>query len=134
MADRASGSSGGETPAGASGALRVAVVGPCVSGKSEVVAALQAAGYKARHVVQEHSYAPRMWEVISRPDVLVYLDVNYEAARERRPMITWGPERLEEQAGRLAHAREHCDLYVDTSPLSIEEVRERVLSFLRESD
>lgn len=119
---------------GASGGLRVAVVGPCVSGKSEVVAALQAAGYEARHVVQEHSYAPRMWEVMSRPDVLVYLDVNYEAARERRPTITWGPERLEEQAGRLAHAREHCDLYVDTSPLSIEEVRERVLSFLRESD
>lgn len=95
---------------------------------------MQAAGYEARHVVQEHSYAPRMWEVISRPDVLVYLDVNYEAARERRPTITWGPERLEEQAGRLAHARKHCDLYVDTSPLSIEEVRERVLSFLRESD
>lgn len=112
--------------------LRVAVVGPCVSGKSEVVDALRAAGYDARHVVQEHSYAPRMWQLISRPDVLIYLDVDYAAARARRPTISWGPERLEEQAGRLAHARDHCDLYVDTSPLSIEEVRERILSFLRE--
>ncbi|MDX1686944.1 MAG: hypothetical protein R3248_03085 [Candidatus Promineifilaceae bacterium] len=114
------------------GPLRVAVVGPCVSGKSEVVAALRAAGYDARHVVQEHSYAPRMWQQISRPDVLVFLDVDYQAARARRPTITWGPERLEEQAGRLAHARDHCDLYVDTSPLSVEEVQNRVLSFLRE--
>lgn len=112
--------------------LRVAVVGPCVSGKSEVVAALRAAGYEARHVVQEHSHAPRMWQQIAQPDVLIYLDVNYAAARARRPYITWGPERLEEQAGRLAHARDHCDLYVDTSPLSVEEVRERVFSFLRE--
>lgn len=114
------------------GALRVAVVGPCVSGKSEVVAALRAAGYDARHVVQEHSYAPQMWQLISQPDVLIYLDVDYPAARARRPYITWGPERLQEQAGRLAHARDHCDLYIDTSPLSVEEVRDRVFSFLKE--
>lgn len=114
------------------GPLRVAVVGPCVSGKSEVVAALRAAGYDARHVVQEHSYAPQMWQLISQPDVLIYLDVDYPAARARRPYITWGPERLQEQAGRLAHARDHCDLYIDTSPLSVEEVRDRVFSFLKE--
>ena len=110
--------------------LRVAVVGPCVSGKSEVVTTLRAAGYDARHVVQEHSYVPRMWQQISQPDVLIYLDVDYPTARARRPYITWGPERLREQAGRLAHAREHCDLYIDTSPLTIEEVRDRVISFL----
>jgi len=112
--------------------LRVAVVGPCVSGKSEVVTALRAAGYDARHVAQEHSYAPRMWQQISRPDVLIYLDVDYATAQARRPHISWGPERLEVQAGRLAHARDNCDLYVDTSPLSIEEVRDRVISFLQE--
>lgn len=110
--------------------LRVAVVGPCVSGKSELVNALRASGYEARHVAQEHSYVPYMWERLSRPDALIFLDVDYEAARARRPYINWGPERLEEQATRLAHARTHCDLYVDTSRLSKEEVRERVLQFL----
>lgn len=113
---------------------RIAVVGPCVSGKTELVTALRERGYEARHVAQEHSYVPYMWERRSRPDVLIFLDVNYEAAKARRPAIAWGPERLEEQATRLAHARDHCDLYVDTSPLSVEEVRERVLAFLGESE
>ncbi|HSM58021.1 MAG TPA: hypothetical protein VK879_17835 [Candidatus Sulfomarinibacteraceae bacterium] len=111
--------------------LRVAVVGPCVSGKTELVTALRESGYEARHVAQEHSYVPYMWERLSRPDVLIFLDVDYKAAKARRPTIDWGPERLQEQAERLGHAREHCDLYVDTSPLSIEEVRERVMGFLQ---
>ena len=109
---------------------RIAIVGPCVSGKTELVNALRADGFEARHVVQEHSYVPEMWERISHPDVLIYLDVDYTAAKARRPYIDWGPERLREQAVRLAHAREHCDLYVDTSDLSKDEVRERVLAFL----
>lgn len=112
--------------------LRVAVVGPCVSGKSELVQALRQAGYEARHVAQEHSYVPAMWERISRPDVLVYLDVNYGAALARRPYIDWGPERLQEQAQRLSHARQRCDLYVDTSSLSIGQVRRKVFRFLEE--
>lgn len=114
--------------------LRVAVVGPCVSGKSELVEALRGAGYEARHVVQEHSYVPSMWQQMSHPDVLVYLDVDYAAVKARRPRIDWGPERLEQQAVRLAHARRHCDLYVDTSGLSREQVREQVLDFLAGRD
>lgn len=110
--------------------LRVAVVGPCVSGKSELVAALRGAGYETRHVAQEHSYVPEMWQRISKPDLLIYLDVGYEAAKARRPYIDWGPARLDEQAQRLAHAREHCDLYVDTSALTREEVRARVFDFV----
>lgn len=109
---------------------RIAVVGPCVSGKTELVTALRAAGYEARHVAQEHSYVPSMWQRIARPDVLIYLDVDFGAAKARRPYIDWGPERLQEQADRLAHARTHCDLYVNTGPLSREQVRERVFRFL----
>ena len=112
-------------------ALRVAVVGPCVSGKTELVTALRAAGYEARHVAQEHSYVPFMWQRMAKPDVLVFLDVDYKTAKARRPRINWGPERLEEQAERLAHAREHCDLYINTSPLSREEVQERVFAYLQ---
>lgn len=109
---------------------RIAVVGPCVSGKTELVRALREAGYEARHVAQEHSYVPEMWRRISKPDVLVYLDVDYGTAKARRPYINWGPERLVEQADRLAHAREYCDLYVETSTLSRQEVCERVFRFL----
>lgn len=113
----------------ASQTLTVAVVGPCTSGKSVLVRALREAGYNARHVAQEHSYVPDMWRRIARPDVLIYLDVTYETARQRRE-IYWGPERLEEEAERLAHAREHCDLYIATDDLTEEEVQTRVLAFL----
>jgi hypothetical protein len=113
--------------------LRVAVVGPCMSGKSELVDALRAAGYQTHHVAQEHSYVPHMWQHITRPDVLIFLDVDYEAVRARRPEISWGPERLVEQAGRLAHARAHCDLYIDTSRLTIERVQAKALEFLTAS-
>lgn len=109
---------------------KVAVVGPCVSGKSELVRALRAAGYEARHVAQEHSYVPAMWARIAQPDLLIYLDVDYSTAKARRPRITWGPERLEEQAERLAHARAHCDLYLDTSAMTIEEVQAEALALV----
>lgn len=112
--------------------LRVAVVGPCMSGKSELVRALRAEGYPTHHVAQEHSYVPAMWQRMTDPDVLIYLEVDYEAVRARRPDVSWGPERLEEQAVRLAHARKHCDLYVDTSLLTIEAVQEKVFAYLQE--
>lgn len=107
----------------------MAIVGPCASGKSTLVAALRRADYNARHVAQEHSYVPDMWQRITRPDWLIYLDVSYAVTCERR-RVTWGPERLDEQSKRLAHAREHCDLYVDTSDLTAEEVLSQVFDFL----
>lgn len=105
------------------------MVGPCASGKSSLVTALREAGYQAHHVVQEHSYVPYMWQRITQPDVLIYLDVSYEQARQRR-RITWGPERLAEQAQRLAHARAHADLYLNTDSMEKHEVVQRVLVFL----
>jgi hypothetical protein len=110
--------------------LRIAVVGPCASGKSTLIEALRAAGYEARHTAQEHSYVPAMWQRISKPDVLIYLDVSYEVARTRRPTLDGGPERLAIQHQRLAHARQHCDLYLDTSGLSAEQVHDQVFGFL----
>jgi thymidylate kinase len=110
--------------------LRIAVVGPCSSGKSTLVDALRAAGYDARHTAQEHSYVPAMWQRISKPDVLIYLDVSYEVARARRPTLDGGPERLAVQRQRLAHARQHCHLYLDTSQLTPEQVHDNVFGFL----
>ncbi len=109
--------------------FKVAVVGPCTAGKTVLVDALREAGYNARHVAQEHSYVPDMWQRIAKPDALIYLDVSYEVAYQRR-RISWGPERLAEQARRLAHARQHCDLCIETDDLSEEEVRARVFDFL----
>jgi hypothetical protein len=97
-----------------------------------VVEVLRQAGYDARHVAQEHSYVLTMWQRVSRPDVLVYLDVNYPAVKTRRPTGGFQPEHLEEQNRRLAHAREHCDLYLDTSTLAPDEVQKRVLEFLQD--
>jgi hypothetical protein len=111
---------------------RVAVVGPCAAGKSTLVAALRQAGYEARHVAQEHSYVPNMWQRLTRPDYLIYLDVSHTVAIGRRQYLEGAEEWLREQARRLAHARAHCDLYIDTTELTTEEVREQALTFLRQ--
>ena len=110
--------------------LRIAVVGPCSCGKSTLTKALKAAGYQARHPAQEHSYVPTMWQRISQPDILIFLDVDYANARLRRPHIDGGPQRLAEQQHRLRHARQFCDFYLDTSGLRIDEVETAVFNFL----
>ncbi len=112
--------------------LRVAVVGPCSAGKSTLLPALREAGYEARQPAQEHSCVPNMWQRFSNPDILIYLDLSYEQARARRPHIDGGPQRLEGQHSLLAHARKHCDYYLDTSDLTPQEVREMVFVFLSE--
>lgn len=111
--------------------LKVAVVGACASGKSTLVSFLKKEGYDARHVAQEHSYVPSMWQRISRPDVLIYLDIDYGTVKARRPRLNIQPDDLVEQNRRLHHARERCHLYIDTNQLSEEEVQGRALSFLR---
>jgi nicotinamide riboside kinase len=109
--------------------LRVAVVGPCASGKSTLVAALREAGYDARQPAQEHSYVKDMWERLVDPDVLIYLDISYEALLARRPYFG-EREYLEREKARLAHAREHADLVVDTSGMTTQAVRDCVLAAL----
>jgi len=110
--------------------MRIAVVGPCASGKTALAERLKNLGYEARECTQEHSYVPTMWQKISRPDVLIYLDASLPVVAERRP-ADWSEEYLAEQNRRLSHARQHCDLYIQTDELSEEEVLERALDFLR---
>ena len=107
----------------------IGVVGPCCSGKSSLVRALRARGYPAKDIAQEHSFAPRMWQIIGQAGGLIFLDVSYPAALQRRRM-DWRPEDLAEERRRLRHAREHCDLYVNTDGLTQEQVLDRVLGFL----
>ncbi len=109
--------------------MRVVLVGICGSGKSTLARELLARGYEVRECRQEHSGVPHMWQVISRPDVLVYLDATEDTLnrRGRRPYM---PGLVEEQRRRLAHARAHCDLYITTDDLTPSQVLEHVLGFL----
>ncbi|MDA8212414.1 MAG: hypothetical protein M0021_11145 [Clostridia bacterium] len=110
----------------------IVVAGVCGSGKSTLVKGLQTHGYQAHSVAQEHSCAPAMWQMTG-PECLIYLDCSLETVRLRR-RIQWGEARLREQRYRLRHAREHCGLFIDTENLSIQEVLDTALDFLKESE
>ncbi|MGC9347794.1 MAG: hypothetical protein ACP5JG_06625 [Anaerolineae bacterium] len=109
----------------------IGVVGPCSSGKSTLARRLRALGYHVKEIRQEHAAAADMWRRISNPNHLIYLDVSPEAAADREGLDAPSSWWVEEREVRLAHARAHCDLYVDTSDLTPEEVLERVLGYLR---
>jgi ATPase subunit of ABC transporter with duplicated ATPase domains len=103
----------------------IAIVGPCAAGKSTLVAGLTARGVQARQIAQEHSYVPAMWQVLTKPDALVYLHASYLACT-RRKNLNWSEREYHTQLGRLEHARQHCSLYVDTDPLDPGQVLEAV--------
>jgi len=99
----------------------IAIVGPCASGKSTLATALQEQGYHARQIAQEHSYVQEMWQILTKPDILIYLDASYETCTLRKH-LDWLPSEFHEQERRLKHAREHCDIYLmtdDESPGSV---------------
>ena len=76
--------------------LTIGVVGPCGTGKSELVNRLNQYGYPARHIAQEHSYVPRMWKQLSNPDILVFLKVSYEMTLKRKN-FNWSEKEYQEQ-------------------------------------
>jgi hypothetical protein len=110
-------------------ALRVGIVGPCAAGKSTLIAGLAGHGYTARHIAQEHSYVPDMWQRIGHPDILIYLDVAYPQTVLRRP-TNWTEAEYQTQLERLKHARRNAHLVIDTTSLSIPEVLDAALAFL----
>lgn len=107
----------------------IGIVGPCAAGKSTLIAGLARQGYQARHIAQEHSFVADMWQRLTRPDLLVYLDVAYPTTLARR-QTNWTEAEYQEQLRRLGHARQHADLYVDTTTLDIPAVLNAVLEFL----
>ncbi len=107
----------------------IGVVGPCGSGKSTLIAGLERHGYRCRHIAQEHSYVKHMWQVITKPDILIYLQSSFEVSTSRR-RLNWLRSDYEEQQARLSHALEHAHLTVDTNTLTVDEVLARVLDYL----
>ena len=108
--------------------LRVAVVGHCAAGKTTLVAALRRAGYEAYAVAQEHSGIPWLWHHAA-PDVLVYIHVPLETVRMRRG-AEWPAAIYDAQEERLAAARAHADLMLDSSVEDARAMTARALRFL----
>lgn len=113
-----------------SGLPLVGIVGVCASGKSTLIAGLEKHGLRTRHIAQEHSYVQDMWKRLTNPNILVFLDASYPVTLRRRK-FNWTEADWTEQQRRLTHARAHADLYIDTSDLSIEQVLEIVLDFVK---
>ena len=109
----------------------IGVVGPCGAGKSTLVEALRRQGFHCRHIAQEHSYVPYMWQRISHPDVLIFLLASFATCTSRR-RLSWAEADYLEQLRRLAHARQHANLVVQTDSLSREEVLNQAAAFLRQ--
>jgi ATPase subunit of ABC transporter with duplicated ATPase domains len=112
---------------------RVGIVGPCAAGKSTLVKSLtdQKLEVEMRHIAQEHSYVQSMWQKISKPRWLIFLDVSYPVTMQRKK-LNWSLADYEEQQRRLAHARQHADLYLMTDDFTPEQVAEKVIEFLNQ--
>lgn len=108
----------------------IGIVGPCGAGKSTLAQALDALGYRTRHIAQEHSYVKDMWQRLTNPDVLIFLQASYPVSSQRRN-LNWTEADYLEQQRRLAHAREHADLFIETDALDPAQVLAQVLAFLQ---
>jgi hypothetical protein len=113
-----------------SNGTRIGIVGPCTSGKSTLIANLRGTpGVELRHIAQEHSYVQTMWQIISHPKWLVFLDVSYAESLARKNLNWTNADYLEQQR-RLHHARENADFYLLTDGLSPQQVAAKVRDFL----
>jgi GTPase SAR1 family protein len=120
-----------ESPVALPESRKIVVVGPCAAGKSTLVTALRALGYDAHVSGQEHSEIATLWRH-SQPDVLIALDADITAVRDRRGG-SW-PEWLHDlQVQRLADASRAADLAIDTTTLSPQTVVDRVVAYLQRS-
>jgi guanylate kinase len=82
----------------------IAVVGPCAAGKTTLIEGLVRHGFKAH--------------------------ASFESCTERK-QLNWAVKDYERQKERLTHARQHCDIYLDTEGISAEEALEHALEALK---
>lgn len=111
--------------------LLIGVVGPCGSGKSTLITGLNQYGYTCRHIAQEHSYVPAMWQIITKPDLLIYLHASFQTSTTRRK-LNWTEDDYAEQLRRLSHAREHAHIIINTDDLPPDRILQQALDFLKD--
>jgi guanylate kinase len=120
-----------EEPPPSSKKLLIGIVGPCAAGKSTLIERLGQMGYRVRHIAQEHSYVKDMWQRLTHPDILIFLDATYPTTVKRRK-LDWSVEDWQEQQRRLSHAKEHANLYIETDQIAIEEVLQKVVNYIED--
>jgi adenylate kinase family enzyme len=108
----------------------IGIVGPCGAGKTTLAQYLRSQGYRVKHIAQEHSYVPYMWQRITNPDILIYLDVSYENTLLRRN-LAWSREEFNEQLRRLSHAHQNANLIINTNLFDAQGVFETAIEFLQ---
>ena len=109
--------------------ILVGIVGPCGAGKSTLAEGLKNHGYGARAIAQEHSFVPDMWQRLTAPDILVFLQASCQVGARRRKM-SWTEKEWQEQQHRLRHARQYAGIYIDTDNMDIPGVLSHVLARL----
>lgn len=109
----------------------IVIVGACGTGKSTLVKALQALGYHARVVAQEHSAVPDLWAHEDMPSALIMLDATPAVISERRhndfPQWLYDQQRI-----RLRSAEAYATLYLHTDTLAAADVQQQVIQHLQE--
>ena len=105
-------------------------MGVCASGKTTLAQKLKSVGISCTHIAQEHSYVANMWQRITNPDILVFLQVSYSNTLKRRN-LNWTESEYQEQIYRLRHAFQNANLIIDTDQLNPDQVFEQVLQYLK---
>lgn len=107
----------------------IVIVGACGTGKSSLVQLLQAHGYAARVVAQEHSAIPKLWAHGGQPMALIMLDASPDTITTRR-QNTFPQWLYDQQRLRLRSAQAHATLYLRTDQLDLDDVQQRVMAHL----
>lgn len=110
--------------------MKIGIVGPCAAGKTTLQNNLIRLGYDAHAISQEHSGVQYMWQRITNPDVLIFLDASLATICERL-QVNWEQSYIDEQQRRLNHAREHTHFFLATDMLTRDQVAEQVIEFLK---
>lgn len=71
-----------------------------------------------------------MWQIVSKPDILIYLHSSFPVSTARRK-LDWRKKDYDEQLRRLSHAREHAHISIDTDDLTPEQVLQKALDYLK---
>ena len=72
-----------------------------------------------------------MWQIITKPDILIYLHASFPVSTTRRK-LNWQEEDYAEQLRRLSHAREHAHIIINTDDLTPGRILQQALDFLKD--